>query len=349
MTFSIGTTPALASPLATASNTSRKLPSDARSTSPNAARTASSANAPGSPAYAMGTGSPLAGTRWRRVCVADRVIRRDDLTDNGLDGRLHRGFGIGGRRGRWQPRDGRIELGLRRLKRVELGADERARDSLQRDEVSLGLRRSLLVVVDRRCRRQRLDCRKRLAVRVERGAEDGSRVARRGARRTGRRAGCEREDRDGGEQDRGESSHVSDDLRTAGTHHTLTVVSSDARTDRPTRPRRLPHSAYRSNQAVVSCGTFASSMSARCSRAAPADTAAPRRLPAASVAPDQCSSASSRLMAAMYASIEAAMMFGPRASPRYSPWPRSPATSGGAMRTLTAPTVSVPSPSAWMS
>src|SRR3954453_16879581 len=161
MTFSIGTTPALASPLATASNTSRKLPSDARSTSPNAARTASSANAPGSPAYAMGTGSPLAGTRWRRVCVADRVIRRDDLTDNGLDGRLHRGFGIGGRRVRWQPGDGRIELGLRRLKRVELGADERARDGLQRDEVSLRLRRSLLVVVARRCRRQRLDCRKR--------------------------------------------------------------------------------------------------------------------------------------------------------------------------------------------
>ena len=51
----------------------------------------------------------------------------------------------------------------------------------------------------------------------------------------------------------------------------------------------------------------------------------------------------------MYASIEAAMMFVPRASPLYSPLPRSPAASGGAIRTVTAPIVSVPSPSAWMS
>ena len=38
-----------------------------------------------------------------------------------------------------------------------------------------------------------------------------------------------------------------------------------------------------------------------------------------------------------------------RASPAYSPLPRSPPISGGAMRTVTAPIVSVPSPSAWMS
>src|SRR5688572_28970893 len=43
------------------------------------------------------------------------------------------------------------------------------------------------------------------------------------------------------------------------------------------------------------------------------------------------------------------MMFVPRASPPYSPVPRSPAASGGAMRTVTAPIVSVPSPSAWVS
>src|SRR6188472_2638620 len=54
MTFSIGTTPATASPAVTASNTPRKLASAVRGTSPNAARTASSANAPGSPAYATG-------------------------------------------------------------------------------------------------------------------------------------------------------------------------------------------------------------------------------------------------------------------------------------------------------
>src|SRR5688500_15118272 len=52
MTFSIGTTPAAASPAATASKTARKLATARRSTSPNATRTASSANAPGSPAYA---------------------------------------------------------------------------------------------------------------------------------------------------------------------------------------------------------------------------------------------------------------------------------------------------------
>ena len=42
-------------------------------------------------------------------------------------------------------------------------------------------------------------------------------------------------------------------------------------------------------------------------------------------------------------------MFGPLAVPAYSPAPRSPPMSGGAIRTLTAPIVSVPSPSAWMS
>ena len=51
----------------------------------------------------------------------------------------------------------------------------------------------------------------------------------------------------------------------------------------------------------------------------------------------------------MYASIDAAMMLEPRASPAYSPVPRSPPTSGGAIRTVTTPIVSVPSPSAWMS
>src|SRR6478735_3532373 len=98
MTFSIGTTPAGASPRATASNTSRKLPSEVRSTSPNAARTPSSANAPGSPAYATGTGSWLAGTRWRRVGVADRVVGQDDLCHDGFEIGLERGFGVGRRR-----------------------------------------------------------------------------------------------------------------------------------------------------------------------------------------------------------------------------------------------------------
>jgi len=45
-----------------------------------------------------------------------------------------------------------------------------------------------------------------------------------------------------------------------------------------------------------------------------------------------------------YASIEAAMMFGPLATPVYSPLPRSPPISGGAIRTVTAPTVSGPLP-----
>src|SRR5436190_227540 len=180
MTFSIGTTPALASLPATASKTSRKLPSGTRLTSPNAVIAASSANAPGSPAYAIGS----------LVVIVARVYRRE-------------------------------------------------------------------------------------------------------------------------------------------------------------APPSPP--PYRSNQAVVSRGTFSSSRSARCSRAAPAETATPRRLPAASVAPSQGASASSVLSAAMYASIEAAMMFAPRASPVYSPLPRSPPMSGGAIRTVTAPIVSVPSPSAWMS
>ena len=73
-------------------------------------------------------------------------------------------------------------------------------------------------------------------------------------------------------------------------------------------------------------------------------------LPAASVAPDQCASASSALSAAMYASIEAAMMFGPRASPRVLAAARARRRRrGGAIRTVTAPIGSVPSPSAWMS
>jgi hypothetical protein len=42
-----------------------------------------------------------------------------------------------------------------------------------------------------------------------------------------------------------------------------------------------------------------------------------------------------------YASIEAAMMFASRAWPPYSPLPRSPSVSGGAIRTA-APIVSVP-------
>ncbi len=42
-------------------------------------------------------------------------------------------------------------------------------------------------------------------------------------------------------------------------------------------------------------------------------------------------------------------MFVLLASPRYSPAPRSPSPAGGAIRTVTAPTASGPSPSAWMS
>ncbi len=54
MTFSIGTTPAFASSAVTATKTALKLAYEARGTSPKAARTASSAKAPGSPAYAIG-------------------------------------------------------------------------------------------------------------------------------------------------------------------------------------------------------------------------------------------------------------------------------------------------------
>ena len=83
----------------------------------------------------------------------------------------------------------------------------------------------------------------------------------------------------------------------AGEDASRHAAERPAPTQQPRRLRALE--PYRSNQAVVSCGTFASSMSARCSRALPADTATPRRLPAASVAPDQCASASIRLIAAM--------------------------------------------------
>lgn len=57
--------------------------------------------------------------------------------------------------------------------------------------------------------------------------------------------------------------------------------------------------AYRSNQATVSWWPSPSSMSARCSRALPAETGARRRLAAASVAPAQCASASISLRARM--------------------------------------------------
>ncbi len=70
---------------------------------------------------------------------------------------------------------------------------------------------------------------------------------------------------------------------------------------------------------------------------------------AASGAPSQWASASIALSASRYASTDAAMMLVPRASPSYSPVPRAPPTSGGATRTVTTPTVSAPSPSAWMS
>src|SRR3954451_14936032 len=130
MTFSIGTTPADASPRATASNTSRKLPSEVRSTSPNAARTASSAKAPGSPAYATGRDPWLRGTRWGRVGVADRVGGQGDLGDDVLDQRLQGRLGVGWRRRRGQGCGGRLELCLRGLERVELGADEGPGDGL---------------------------------------------------------------------------------------------------------------------------------------------------------------------------------------------------------------------------
>ena len=65
--------------------------------------------------------------------------------------------------------------------------------------------------------------------------------------------------------------------------------------------------------------------------------------------PRQCASASIALSATMYASIDAAMMFGPRASPAYSPSPRSPAAAAARSGPSPTPTVSVPSPRAWMS
>ena len=78
------------------------------------------------------------------------------------------------------------------------------------------------------------------------------------------------------------------------------------------------------NQSIVSISPASSSSSARRSRAAPAVTGDLRRArvpvaAAASGAPAQCASPSIALRATMYASIEAAMMFGPRASPSYSP------------------------------
>src|SRR6476659_8440433 len=134
MTFSMGTTPAAASPRATASNTSRKLPSEARSTSPNAARTASSANAPGSPAEATGTVSGLGGTRWGRVRVADGVVGRDRLRGNRLEGRLERCRGLfRGRPGRQGAGRG-FQLDLCRLQVVELSAGQGASHQLDRGQ-----------------------------------------------------------------------------------------------------------------------------------------------------------------------------------------------------------------------
>ena len=63
------------------------------------------------------------------------------------------------------------------------------------------------------------------------------------------------------------------------------------------------------NQSVVSIRPASSSSSARCALAAGSLIRARLRLPAVSVAPCQCSSARSSLIASMYASIEAAMMF----------------------------------------
>src|SRR3954454_7340249 len=164
MTFSIGTTPAAALPRATASNTSRKLPSDVRSTSPNAARTASSAKAPGSPAYATDTESGLGGTRWGRVGVADRVVGQDDLGHDVLEQRLQGRLGVSRCRCRGKARRGRLELRLGGLQRVELGADERARDGLERDECRFRVGDCLLVIVDRRGRSEGVELGQRLAV-----------------------------------------------------------------------------------------------------------------------------------------------------------------------------------------
>ena len=84
-----------------------------------------------------------------------------------------------------------------------------------------------------------------------------------------------------------------------------------ALTHGPSRIRPSCRAAtYWLNHSVVSMWPASESSSARWSRASPADTRTLRLLPAASVAPDQCSSASSALRAGMYASIEAAMMFG---------------------------------------
>jgi len=69
------------------------------------------------------------------------------------------------------------------------------------------------------------------------------------------------------------------------------------------------------NQSVVSILPASSSSSARWALAAGSLTRARLRLPAVSVAPAQCSSARSPLIASMYASIDAAMMFVETTSP----------------------------------
>jgi len=71
---------------------------------------------------------------------------------------------------------------------------------------------------------------------------------------------------------------------------------------------------------------------------------------ALSAAPAQCASARSALSASMYASIEAAMMFVLRALPLYRPLARAPsAPAGGWMATMTSPSASEFSASAWTS
>jgi hypothetical protein len=138
MTFSMGTTAAIADPPATASKTSRNPPTEMRSTSPNAASTASSANAPGSPAYAIGRvigsviGLPVADEPGRSTVISWRTasaglqmaLRVAAPPDHGLERRLEGGLLL--RRGRCRPERGRggLQLGLGGLKRVELNADE---------------------------------------------------------------------------------------------------------------------------------------------------------------------------------------------------------------------------------
>src|SRR6185312_928746 len=110
MTFSIGTTPAAASPLVTASKTPRKLASAVRGTSPNAARTASSANAPGSPAYATGP----SGAGMARSVLA---TRRREMSSAGSGRRL---FLAGARQQREEVDRLAIEGGFRAPEEIAL-------------------------------------------------------------------------------------------------------------------------------------------------------------------------------------------------------------------------------------